>query len=287
MPEELRLSVPWGTAAARAWGPADGKRVLAVHGWLDNAASFDHLAPRLPGLRLVALDLPGHGHSSHAPPGVLYPFVDYVAAVHQVVAALGWDRLSLIGHSLGAGVTSIFAGTFPTLVERLVLIEGLGPLSEDPKHAPERLAKSVLEQADKHARDRAVYASREIVERRLLATASKMKPASVATLLDRGLVEVDGGVSWRSDAVLRMASRLRLSEAQVLAFLQAIACPTLLLRGESGYSFVPDVTSTRVAAVSDVEVQTLPGGHHLHLDAPEPAAAAIAAFLDTEVAGGS
>jgi len=283
MPEELRLSVPWGTAAARAWGPPDGTPVLAVHGWLDNAASFDHLAPRLPGLRLVALDLPGHGHSSHAPPGVLYPFLDYIPALHQVLAALGWARVSLMGHSLGAGVTSIFAGTFPDLVERLVLIEGLGPLSEAPKHGPERLAKSVLEQADKHARDPAVYASREIVERRLLATASKMKPASVATLLDRGLVEVEGGVSWRSDAALRIASRLRLSEPQVLAFLGAIACPTLLLRGDSGYSFVPDVASARVEAVSGLQVQTLPGGHHLHLDHPEPAAAAIGSFLQTEV----
>ncbi|HQC73883.1 MAG TPA: alpha/beta hydrolase, partial [Candidatus Competibacteraceae bacterium] len=65
----LELSTPYLRLAARAWGPADGLPVLAVHGWLDNAASFDALAPLLPELRLVALDLPGHGHSAHRPPG--------------------------------------------------------------------------------------------------------------------------------------------------------------------------------------------------------------------------
>lgn len=57
MVEELELQTPWLRLAARAWGPSGGLPVLAVHGWLDNAASFDVLAPLLPGMRLVAVDL--------------------------------------------------------------------------------------------------------------------------------------------------------------------------------------------------------------------------------------
>jgi hypothetical protein len=46
--EELRLTVRAGfTLAARAWGPADGERWLCLHGWLDNAAAFDFLAPQV------------------------------------------------------------------------------------------------------------------------------------------------------------------------------------------------------------------------------------------------
>ena len=68
--EELELPTPYLRLTARAWGPTDGVPVLALHGWLDNAASFDALAPQLPETRLVALDLPGHGGSEPRPPGV-------------------------------------------------------------------------------------------------------------------------------------------------------------------------------------------------------------------------
>ncbi|MBL4686368.1 MAG: alpha/beta hydrolase [Nannocystaceae bacterium] len=279
MPEEIRIETASGIRAARVWGPSAGPTVLAVHGWLDNAASFDHLAVRLPELRIVALDLPGHGLSEHTPAEVLYPFVDHVAAVYEVAAALSLDTLSLLGHSLGAGVCSIFAGTFPKRVTRMVLIEGLGPISEHPKHAPERLAKALLEQTAKRGKRAVVHASREAAQRRLLATPSKMKADSVETLLTRGLRELEGGVTWRSDPALRLASRLRLSEDQVLAFLGAIACPTLLIRGDTGYPLVPDKGTPRVEVVPNLQVLQLPGGHHLHLDEPDGVAAAVSAFF--------
>ncbi len=67
--EEVRLELPHIELAAHLYGPEDGQPVIALHGWLDNAATFSRLAPRLPGLRIVALDLPGHGHSDHRPAG--------------------------------------------------------------------------------------------------------------------------------------------------------------------------------------------------------------------------
>ena len=67
--EEIRLSLPHIELAAHVFGPEDGIPVIALHGWLDNANSFARLAPKLHGLRIVALDLAGHGHSAHRPPG--------------------------------------------------------------------------------------------------------------------------------------------------------------------------------------------------------------------------
>ena len=284
MVTEERIQTPSGARAARVWGPPDGPRVLAVHGWLDNAASFDLVAQRLPRLRIVAIDLPGHGLSDHAPPGVLYPFVDFVAAVHEVAEALGWARYSLLGHSLGAGVASILAGTLPDRIERLACIEGLGPMSEAAKHAPERLAKSLLEEGQKRGRRPVVHATRQAAELRLLATPSKMKPSSVQILLARGLSAVPGGVTWRSDPALRLPSRVRLTEEQVLAFLRAITCPTLLIRGQQGYAFVPAGAHERLEALASCQIAELPGGHHLHLDEPGPVAAALAGFFQTELA---
>ena len=63
--EEIRLNLPHIELAAHLYGPEDGQRVIALHGWLDNANSFARLAPLLPGLRIVALDFAGHGLSAH------------------------------------------------------------------------------------------------------------------------------------------------------------------------------------------------------------------------------
>ena len=89
---EIFLELPHLRLAAREWGPEGGARVIALHGWLDNAASFDRLAPLLPELHLVALDLAGHGRSQHRLPGVYHHFVDWVpeiAAAAKLAKATG------------------------------------------------------------------------------------------------------------------------------------------------------------------------------------------------------
>jgi pimeloyl-ACP methyl ester carboxylesterase len=282
-PQEIVLDTPGARLAARVWGPADGVPALALHGWLDNAASFDGVAPLLPGLRLVCLDLPGHGLSDHLPPGQGYAFVDTVAHVHAATVALGWSTYTLLGHSLGAAVASVLAGAVPSRVQRLVLIEGLGPVTEEPKHAAERLARALDEEERKRGRTAPVYASREEAVRRLVGSMSKLTHAAAETLVARGLREVEGGFTWRSDPRLRLPSRLRLTEEQVVAFLRAIACPVLLVRGSEGFPFAPKPESARVAALREAKLVELPGGHHLHLDTPESVAAVIREHLESLV----
>ena len=279
-PEEATLEVPGFELAARVWGPADGRPVLALHGWLDNAASFDGLAPRLPGCRIVALDMPGHGHSSHAAPGAVYPFIDFVAAAHGALDALGWESCTLMGHSLGASVCATLAGTTPERVERLVLLEGVGPLSTAAAHAPERLAGALREQARKQARPQATYPDVAHVAKALALSGSMLTPASIETLLGRGMRASAGGVQWRSDRRLRYASRVRLTEEQVLAFLGAIRCPSLLVLATDGLRMPGAIMTTRMAAIASLESVEVPGHHHVHLDAPQTVAPVVAKFLE-------
>ena len=108
--EELRFKLPDGvTVAAKAWGPEDAdERIIAVHGFLDNAATFDRLVPLLLSqsvrnhnlsMRIVAIDLSGHGKSSHRL--VQYSYDNsWIIEVITVADALGWDRFGLIGHSM-------------------------------------------------------------------------------------------------------------------------------------------------------------------------------------------
>ncbi|HET6582699.1 MAG TPA: alpha/beta hydrolase [Nannocystaceae bacterium] len=279
MSDELEITIPGLRLAARAWGRADAPPMLCLHGWLDNAASFDRLLPALGGRRFVALDLPGHGLSDHRGPGAHYGFLDTVAEVAMAVHALGWPRFGLLGHSLGAAVASTLAGTWPDRVDALVCLEGLGPMSEHPRHAADRLAKALADQIDKGAKRPVVHASVDDAVARLGASFAKLSPVAARVLCTRGLVEVEGGFTWRTDPRLRWASRARLVEEQVLAFLGRITCPALLVRASVGLPVETPEMRARLAAVAHWRQVMVEGSHHVHLEAPELVAAPIAAFL--------
>jgi len=281
------------TLTARAWGRPEGRPVLAMHGWLDNAATFDELAPRLCAaldLRIVSLDLPGHGHSQHKHGH--YHFVDWVADALAAADALGWARLTLMGHSMGAGISTLVAGAAPKRIEQLVLIEGLGPMSEDAASAPHRLGRAIERAARRRgisAKPKRAYPTLELAAERLVETVP-MKPESAAILVTRGMRLVEPGTPegehldqpgwiWRADPRLRFDSRLRLTEDQIHAFLGRIACPTLLVGATRGWPFDAELFAARREAVPDLERVVLEGGHHLHLDIPDAVAEPVIAFL--------
>jgi pimeloyl-ACP methyl ester carboxylesterase len=276
--EESTLQIPGLRIAARVWGPAEGLRVLALHGWLDNASSFDLLAPLLPGLRIVAIDLPGHGNSEHRPAGHGYHFVDYVHDVHAVLEALQWPTVSLLGHSMGGGIACLFAGTFPERVERLALLEGLAPLTAEPHEAPERLAEGIRRLAKVRVAPK-LHLSLDAMVARLRQASPGMSEQAARVLVSRSARLVDGGASWRSDPRLRSPALLRLTRDQVYAFLGRITCPTLIVRALDGFPFDADEARNQVRHIPDGRVVEVEGGHHVHLDDPSRIAEVLELFF--------
>lgn len=275
---ELRLPVTGVTLSARVHGPTDGVPLLALHGWLDNAASFDRLAPLLPEARFVALDLPGHGHSDWRGPEAAYHFIDWPPDVIDAADALGWQRFVLLGHSMGAGIATLVAGALPERVMGLVLVEGLGPMVSPPEEAPDRLADWIVHRGRLLARRPKPYRDRMEAAQHLLKVAA-MEPSSAELLVARGIHDVEGGVAWRADPRLKGTSPLRFTEAHVQAFLRRIRCPALLVAAERGYPFDTEMVEARLAAVPSLKVARVPGGHHVHLDDPAAVAAVVAPFL--------
>lgn len=275
--EEITLEVEGLRIAGKAWGPAGGEPWLAVHGWLDNAGSFDLLAPLLAqgGRRVVAIDLPGHGRSHWRPPSAAYHFMDWIPAVFGVAQALGWDTFGYIGHSLGAGVGAMAAGALPERIRRLVLIEGLGPLVSAEEDAPLNMAAHLQQRLaqPKQSKPLLPYPSRLEAAKRLAGAVPGLTTAAARLLVERGTREVEGGVSWVTDPRLRHTSPHRFTEGQVLAYLRRILAPVLLVVGESGWTFPEEIMAQRRAAIADCTLERLPGGHHVHLDeAPRLAA---------------
>jgi pimeloyl-ACP methyl ester carboxylesterase len=275
---ELRIETPHVCYGARQWGDENAPPTLALHGWLDNAATFDFLAPLLPKLNLVALDFPGHGFSDHRPLGIKYHYLDYIADVIHVVDALKWERFNLIGHSLGGGVAAVTAGTFPDRVDKLVLIEGIAPRSGDPQKSPEYLARSITQMKKSAERKPPVYkAKSDLIAAR--AGAGDIKKRSVEALVARGSIEIEDGVTLRSDPRLRIGSPSYLTENQVFSFLDRIEAETLMVVGEQGLFSDRQYLARRTQRIKKLHKVEIPGGHHVHLDDPETVAPHILSFL--------
>jgi pimeloyl-ACP methyl ester carboxylesterase len=278
-PVETNLLVRGRHVAARIWGAPSAPPVLALHGWLDNAASFDLLAPLLPEFRIVAVDLPGHGLSDHRPSGVPYHYVDWVIDVTAMADVLGWERFSILGHSMGAGIASLFAGTFPNRVSHLVLLDGLGPLTADPEKAPARLAAGVLRLLATDHPSPTRLPNRHVAVEKICQAIPGLLPGSAEILLARGLQEVGEGLAWRSDPRLRVPSLLRMTQRHVNSFLKRIECPVLVVRAEQGFPIDTTAMQEQFACLKNAQLIMLPGGHHLHLDNPASVAPRIRAHL--------
>ena len=260
--EEVRLSLPHIELAAHLFGPEDGLPVIALHGWLDNANSFARLAPKLKGLRIVALDLAGHGHSGHRPLGAGYALWDYVYDVLQVAEQLGWKRFALMGHSLGAIVSLVLAAALPERVSHLALIDGVIPPTAKGEDAAERLGMALQAQINLQDKSKPVYRTLErAIEARMKGLVAVSREAA-ELLAQRGLMPVAGGYTWRSDSRLTLASPLRLTEEQAMSFVQRVSCPTQLVVAADGMLARHEALLQRLP----FSREQLPGAHHLHLN---------------------
>ncbi|MGA6182631.1 alpha/beta fold hydrolase [Stenotrophomonas sp. NPDC077421] len=265
-------------AGLRASAP-HGARVLALHGWLDNAASFVPLAAELPGLDLVAIDLPGHGHSAHQPPGTQYNTPGAICHVLDVADALGWDRFSLIGHSMGAGIASLTAAAAPERIERLVAIEALGGLRGPENETAQRLRDHVRAARALPGRNLRVFPDLSTPIRARMMTNQLSEPCA-RLLVERGVKAVDGGYSWCSDPRLMLPTAMRLSEAQIDDLLAAIECPTQVIYATPAQSYYPEpLRSQRIALLRDGRLAVFPGTHHLHMEHPRQIGEVVRGFL--------
>ena len=277
---EITLAGARGTLAGLRHGDPQGPKLLCLHGWLDNAASFAPLMPRLSGFDLVALDLPGHGASAHRLPGYDYVFVDWIHDVLDALDALGWPRASLLGHSMGGAIATVVAASAPERVHKLALIEALGPISGKPEEAGARLKLAVAARRaldpDKPARVIADIES--AVDARL--SASNMTRAAAQLIVERNLRAVPGGFAWRSDPRLTLPGHIRTDEAFVRNWIHAIHAPTLVIAAEpSPPYFTAEMRAGRLAELRDGRVAVIAGGHHLHMEQPDVVAEVLNGFL--------
>ena len=291
---EIRLHTPLGTLAGLRWsappGSAHGSAhssahssagstpVLCVHGWLDNAASFVPLSQNLHGMDIVALDLPGHGHSYHRHPSAHYYFMDYLWDIDTALDALGWSSCHLIGHSLGAAILSLYAAICPRRVRSLVLLDALGPMSEPASGSTARLRRS-LDDFHSGARPKKAYDSIEaMIKVRQANTRLAHEPARL--ICERSAEHHGAHYEWTNDPALYWVSPILMTEEQALDYLGHISAPVLSLTATPYAPYVnEEKVKARCAAIAHGRHLLQEGGHHFHMDQPAELASAVGSFI--------
>ena len=266
-----------GQTASGLRRPGTGRRVLALHGWLDNAASFVPLLAHLPELDIVMLDLPGHGFSNHLPAGAGYTTPAAICHVLDVADALGWERFTLLGHSMGAGIASLTAAVSDR-VERLVAIEALGGLRGPESETAQRLRDHVTASRTTNGRPLRVFPTLAApIRARMMA--NQLSEANARLLVERGVCDVPGGYRWRTDRRLMLPTAIRLTEGQIDNLLQAIACPVQVIYASPAQAYYPEPQrSERLKHLRDGRLAVLPGTHHVHMERPAEVAELIVRF---------
>ncbi len=250
--------------AFRLWGEATGRPIMALHGWLDNAASFNQLAPLLGDSQMAAIDLAGHGLSGHRHPQAGYNLWDDLLDLLALADHLGWDQFTLMGHSRGAMIAVLLAASMPKRISSLVLIDGVTPLPVEPEQAPEQLRKYLSENRNILRKKLPSYQTRE----QALAArcrSSGLSEVAAEQLLSRGLEAAGEGYQWRADPRLTTASAFKLSHAHSAAMLSSLSVPTLICLASQGFGAYPGLDEL-LSQYQDFQVQHFEGSHHFHME---------------------
>ena len=242
--EEISFNLGELTLTGLAYGAEHDDLVLCLHGWLDNAASFIPLMPKLKGKRVIAIDWPGHGLSSHRSADAHYHFIDYVYDLLLLCEKNNWQNLNIVAHSMGGMIASAFAAAFPEKVQSLTLLDSIGFISSDAQESTHHLRKGMLSRLknnQKNGPDGAVNKKIHLtidsaINARVQVSDLDFKQAKL--LVTRGSIEQGGGYVWRADSRLRNMSPYRLTLRQAEQFIKDITIPVQLIYGDKGLPMV-------------------------------------------------
>ena len=215
----------------RVWGETGRPKLFMLHGWMDVSASFQFLVDALQSeWQVIAPDWRGYGLSAWGPADC-YWFPDYMGDLDQVLAHFEPDRpVTLIGHSMGGNIASMYAGVRPGRVAHLVNLEGFGMSRDEAAKAPERYAKWMAQLADKPGfRDYADFAD---LAGRMRTGNPRLSEARALYLAQHwGGLNAAGRVELRSDPAHKLNNPVAYQLEEAMACWRNVSAPVLWIDG--------------------------------------------------------
>jgi len=283
--EEINFNLGELSLTGLAYGSEQDDLVLCLHGWLDNAASFIPLMPMLKGKRVIAIDWPGHGLSSHRSADAHYHFIDYVYDLLLLCEKNNWQKIDIVAHSMGGMIASAFTAAFPEKVQSLTLLDSIGFISSDAQDSTNHLRKGMLSRL-KNNKKNVVNRATNIKIHPTIDSAinarvqvSDLNFQHAKLLVARGSIEHCGGYVWRADSRLRNISPYRLTLAQAKQFIKDITIPVQLIYGDKGLPLVKTGLKEFAPLFPNFISHELVGGHHVHMEEPSQTSEHILEFI--------
>ena len=259
------------------WGSPTAPLFVYLHGWGDTGSTFQFVVDALQAeWRVVAPDWRGFGRSSNECSSYWFP--DYLADLHVLLAEISPDDpVRLIGHSMGANVGALYAGTMPERVQAFVNIEGFGLKDSNPDDAPARYRAWIEamneEQQFSDYDDLSALADRIAKRHPLMGIAESAFVAG--EWANQG---PDGIVRLRADPRHKLPNPVLYRRGEAEACWRAITAEALLIVGsESRFLRLGDATPHSFPHDRRVVIEG--GGHMLHFETPGDLAKAIEEFL--------
>lgn len=291
--EEIQIPVPWGHISGKWWGPIDQQPLVALHGWQDNAGTFDRLIPLLPpDLAILAIDLPGHGLSSHLSTGQFYyVFWDGLIILRRIAKYYKWNKVRLLGHSLGGAISFLYAASYPDEVEFMISLDIASPSVKDTTKTPRIIGDSI----DKFLKYELLqsdgipsYSYDEVLTIVEDAYKGSITKEGAMILMKRGLRPASEPERYyfSRDPRLKVSVLGMISLDLVLAYAARIKCAYLNIRAIPGMKFdhpeyYEKILDQIKLGAKKFEYHKVEGTHHVHLNNPERIAPIINNFIRT------
>jgi len=272
----------------RHWGEEGAPLLIMLHGWMDVSASFQFVVDQLKqDWHVIAPDWRGFGLSQNGGSDTYY-FADYVGDLDAILTYCSPAApANLLGHSMGANIACLYAGTRPERVAKLINLEGFGMGATRPEQAPQRYARWLDELREPpHLM---TYASETEVAARLQKNNPRLTDERAAFLAPHwGRQTAEGIWEIRGDPAHKGVSPILYRIEEVLACWQAITAPVLWV--EATETEVWRFLGSREDARAEIDrrmqyipkltAKTVPAaGHMLHHDQPAELASLIEEFL--------
>lgn len=266
-PSERTYAVPGLNIAGKYWQGDDSKTpIIALHGWLDNCASFDRLIPYIPNT-VLALDTAGHGLSGRRSPDSYYNIWQDIGEVLHIADQLGWEKFHLLGHSRGAIIGTLAATTFPERIENLLLVDGFWVFPIDADKIVEQMRSGITDKYALLDREPRYYSSYEAaVAARISQGRIPLQAKEAAVLAVRGVSQNEKGFYWNNDPRLRGASEMKLTYEQTEHFISKLTTPGVMVLAKSSFLTKIETFQKVLKQIKSLDVVYVEGNHHLHMD---------------------
>lgn len=289
--EEVQLELSYGIIAAKWWGSKQRRPILMVHGWQDNAGSFDALLPMLPSnYSYLAIDLPGHGYSSHLPKGCYYHTVDLVPILEEIRLKYKWKRLSLIAHSMGAIISFFYASLFPDKVDFVCALDTLKMQHYCPQFTERiytyrtqkliALNQVLMEKSPDYTYD-------EVVQRVYEGSMMSLDSDKAKYMIERGTKRSQydpNKFNFTRDIRVKYMQPFYVEQQVCLKYIKRIRAAYLFIRSDDRTFSEPEkniheAVDTFRRCNKHFELLRVKGTHHVHINSPEFMAEKIADFV--------